>query len=29
VKMHMVEHISTNAKGEITVSFEKAHLSCG
>jgi hypothetical protein len=29
VKIHMVEHISTNAKGEITVSFEKARLSCG
>jgi hypothetical protein len=29
VKMHMVEHISTNAKGEITVAFEKARLSCG
>jgi hypothetical protein len=29
VKMHMVEHISTNAKGEITVSFEKARLNCG
>jgi hypothetical protein len=28
-KMHTVERISTNAKGEITVSFEKAHLSCG
>jgi hypothetical protein len=29
VKVHMVEHVSTNAKGEITVSFEKGHLSCG
>jgi len=29
ITVHMTEHISTNARGELTVSFEKLHTSCG
>jgi hypothetical protein len=29
VTMHGTEHVSTNARGEVKVSFEKLKLSCG
>ncbi len=29
INAHITEHISTNAKGELTVAFEKVHMTCG